>query len=60
MFNKSKKSDNRFEYIPMNSGSLIVVDQETGVEYYKEGIAMTVLYDTDGKPKINKDWRESH
>ncbi|MFU2163648.1 DUF6440 family protein [Streptococcus pluranimalium] len=60
MFNKSKKSNSRFEYIRTNSGSLIVVDQETGVEYVKDGIAMTVLYDTDGKPKINKDWKANH
>ena len=60
MFNKSNKSDNRFEHVSINSNAKILVDQETGVEYYKEGIAMTVLYDTDGKPKINKDWRDSH
>ncbi|CAM3260203.1 DUF6440 family protein [Streptococcus pluranimalium] len=60
MFKKLDTSNDRFKYIPESRGALIMVDKETGVEYYKEGIAMTVLYDTDGKPKINKDWRDSH
>ncbi|MEQ9763100.1 DUF6440 family protein [Streptococcus sp. ZJ151] len=55
-----KRLMNRFEYLTDNAGSTIIVDLETGVEYLKNGTHPTMLVDTDGKPKINKDWYDSH
>lgn len=48
------------EYITLRT----IVDDETGVEYlWVEGGrkgGLTVMLDTDGKPKISKEWREVH
>lgn len=44
----------------------VIVDQETGIEYlyisegYKSGPCITVLYDTDGKPRVNPEWAAEH
>lgn len=49
-----------------NSRSSVIVDQETGIEYlyitegYKNGPCITVLYDTDGSPRINPEWAAEH
>ncbi|MEQ9809354.1 DUF6440 family protein [Streptococcus jiangjianxini] len=55
-----KRLMNRFEYLTDNAGSTIIVDLETGVEYLKNGKDPIMLVDADGKPKINKDWYDSH
>ncbi|MDY4761457.1 DUF6440 family protein [Streptococcus thoraltensis] len=56
----TKDMKHRFDYIPATSGAFVIVDKETGVEYYKNGVHMIALVDADGKPKINKDWYDSH
>lgn len=44
----------------------VIVDQETGIEYlyisegYKSGPCITVLYDTDGKPRVSPEWVAEH
>lgn len=49
-----------------NSRSSVIVDQETGIEYlyvtegHKNGPCITVLYDTDGSPRINPEWAAEH
>lgn len=59
----SKRFSNLQNY---NSRSSVIVDQETGIEYlyvtegYKNGPCITVLYDTDGSPRINPEWAAEH
>lgn len=49
-----------------NSRSSVIVDQETGIEYlyvtegYKNGPCITVIYDTDGSPRIDPEWAAEH
>lgn len=60
MFNRDhlkNNDENRFKRIMLKNGSQILVDTKTGVEYYKEGSAIVLLVDADGKPKINDSWK---
>lgn len=50
----------RFTYIKCGPGDQIIVDNETGIEYYKNGTHLIPLLDTNRKPKLNREWTKKH
>lgn len=52
----SKISKDRFSVINTDFGTQVIVDNETGVEYYKNGNHIIPLLEANGKPKLNRQW----
>lgn len=51
-----KHLKDRFIIVDTDFGTQIIIDNETGVEYYKNGYQIIPLLEANGKPKLNKEW----
>lgn len=52
----TNNSKDRFSVINTDFGTQVIVDNETGVEYYKNGNHIIPLLEANGKPKLNREW----